>query len=254
MGSNKKQDFDAFDNEIPQHKLLLPTFWIARYPVTIAQFKVFVSESGHQPTDSNSLNGLPNYPVVYVTWYEALDYCDWLGEKLRRLAGEKIHQESEKPFWQGLASGKIRVTLPSEAEWEKAARGMDGRIYPWGKAVVPDEANYSETGIGSTSPVGSFSGGASPYGIEEMSGNVWEWTRSLYSKDIQKLEYKYPYDPSDGGENIKARANYLRVLRGGAFRNVPGSVCCAYRNWRDPNVRNNYFGCRIVVSPFVSGL
>ncbi len=125
MGSDKEKDSQAWDNELKQHKLTLPRYYIARYPVTVAQFQSFVNESGYKPEHPECLNGLPNHPVVNVTWYEALKYCDWLTEQLRAWEGtpEPLASLLKKQGW--------RLTLPSEAEWEKAARGADGRIYPW---------------------------------------------------------------------------------------------------------------------------
>ena len=164
-----------------------------------------------------SLRGLPNHPVVAVTWHRALDYCTWLTERLREWAGtpEPLATLLRKDGWQ--------VLLPSEAEWEKAARGGDGRIYPWGKEPDPNRANYANTGIDATSTVGCFPGGASAHGVEELSGNVWEWTRSLWGDDWKKPSYRYPYKPDDGRENLDAADNIHRVLRGGAFVNPLGS-------------------------------
>lgn len=150
MGSDRAIDSQASDNELPQHQVTLPGYWIGRYPVTVAQFKAFVEESGHRPADRDSLRGPDDHPVVNVTWHDALAYCRWLGAKTGLL-----------------------VTLPSEAEWEKAARGTDGGIYPWGNDP-PDDSRCNFGGrVGQTTPVGRYSPrGGSPYGCADMAGNV----------------------------------------------------------------------------------
>jgi hypothetical protein len=111
--------------------------------------------------------------------------------------------------------------------------------------------NCSKTGIGTRNAVGCFANGKSPYGCEEMSGNVWEWTRSLWGEDWQKPEFNYPYDPNDSRENLKAPDNVIRVLRGGAFNNNPNDVRGAVRNRNKPDNRNNNIGFRLVVSTFI---
>jgi formylglycine-generating enzyme required for sulfatase activity len=159
--------------------------------------------------------------VVNVSWVEALAYCQWLSEKIEK-----------------------QVSLPSEAEWEKAARGdQDKRAYPWGPGWRELHCNSSELGLADTTPVGLFLNGASPYGVLDMSGNVCEWTRTIYDD-----KFKYPYHIEDGREDLKS--NSSRVLRGGSFSNDADLARCAYRLGRDPGdfVRN--FGFRVmVVSP-----
>jgi len=205
MGSAKEQDSQAYDDETPQHELTLPTYWIARYPVTVAQWRAFVEESGYQASFARSLEGVANHPVRWGNWRDARVYAEWLHQKLQKEAEERLAKDlspAERAFWQGLSSGRLRVTLPSEAEWEKAARGTDGRTYPWGEKIDAERANYDETGIGGTSSVGAFAAGVSPYGCEEMGGNLWEWTRTIWGDDWGKGEFEYPYNPKDGREEV----------------------------------------------------
>jgi len=169
------------------------------------EWRAFVDATGYQPADSDSLKGIANHPVNWVFWHEAMAYCQWLQETLQKEAPERLAKgvsPAERAFWRGLWSGRLTVTLPSEAEWEKAARGTDGRTYPWGEEADPERANYDDTGIGGTSSVGAFAAGVSPYGCEEMSGNLWEWTRTIWGDDWEKGEFEYPYNPKDGREDM----------------------------------------------------
>jgi formylglycine-generating enzyme required for sulfatase activity len=260
MGSDKAHDPDAYDDESPQHEQPMPyAYRISKYPVTNAQFAAFVQGGGYTNPDYWTKDGwqwregndvtapetyggafdLPNHPVVMVSWYEALAFCRWLDEQL--------HQRGE------LSKGE-HVTLPTEAEWEKAARGTDGRRYPWGDEPDPNRANYDETGIGTPSAVGVFPGGQTPYGCLDMSGNVWEWTRSLWGEKLDEPTFKYPYDPKDGREDVDAPEGVRRVLRGGAFYYDPGYLRCASRSRGSPLYRDWSRGFRVVVSPVISPL
>jgi formylglycine-generating enzyme required for sulfatase activity len=218
MGSYKGRDPQAFDHELPQHEVTLPGYWIGRYPVTVAQFRAFVEASGHRPANPDSLKRPGDQPVVLVTWHDALAFCRWLSKK----AG-------------------IQVTLPSEAEWEKGARGTDGRIYPWGDRWDPKRCNSGENDIGDTTPVGTYPDGASAYGLLDMAGNVWEWTRSLYRR--------YPYNPRDGREDLDAVDDVHRVLRGGAFLDGARYARCACRSRDLPYFCREYYGFRLLAFP-----
>jgi formylglycine-generating enzyme required for sulfatase activity len=242
MGSDPTRDPQTYAAERPQHSVTLPTYYIARFPVTVAQFGAFVESTGYMPRDMDSLRDGPTRPVRWISWHEALRYCEWLTETLR------AWPETPEPLATLLrrgdqAGGLWRLTLPSEAEWEKAARGVDGRIYPWGGELTANHANYHETGIGTTSAVGCFPLGASPYGVEEMSGNVWEWTRSASDRD-------YPYEPLGGRERLDAGDKVARVLRGGSFYNEARLVRCGVRFPNDPYLRYWLNGFRVVLCPF----
>ena len=235
-------DKEYYERETEQHPVTLPDYYINRYPVTVAQFKAFVDDSEYKPNDNDSLRGVPNHPVVYVTWFDAMKYCQWLNVKLKEQAkNTRAENHIEKPFWEGLATEKLIVTLPSEAEWEKAARdNQDARVFPWGNDFDQDKANNNSV-IGNTSTVGCFPKGKSLYEVQDMSGNVWEWTRSEYKN--------YLFNPKEKLEKAKD-TNILRVLRGGAFSNFEWLVRCAYRLNNDPANRYNNIGFRVVVSPF----
>ena len=253
MGTNK-QDIPTllekfggerkwYEREVPQHETDVPDYYIARYPVTVGQFRAFVDVSGHKLANPASLKGIDNHPVVYVTWYDAIAYCRWLTKTLQDWDG------TQATIARLVTEKKWQITLPSEAQWEKAARGTDARIFPWGNEPDPNCANYDETGINTTSPVGCFPAGKSPFGILDLSGNVWEWTRSLWGKDWYKPDFNYPYDQKDGREDTNADRNVARVLRGGAFYDGPRNVRCAWRSWYNPDFQYVAVGFRVVLSP-----
>jgi formylglycine-generating enzyme required for sulfatase activity len=240
MGS-AENDQEAFSTERPRHECDLPyPFRISRYPVTVAQFQEYVQASGRELERPEILREPANRPVTGVTWYEAMEFCAWLTERWRE-------EGRLEPGWE--------VALPSEAEWEKAARGMDGRVFPWAGEADPERANYDESGVGSPSAVGCFPSGVSPSGCEEMSGNVWEWTLSLWGgPDSYPSEFGYPYDRADGREARDASPETLRVLRGGSFVYYSLYCRCAFRRWYGPTLRNGGLGFRVAAVPFTSGL
>jgi formylglycine-generating enzyme required for sulfatase activity len=244
-------------------------YYIARYPITVAQFRVFVMAGGYgearywsearaegawragklralgvrewrdKPHDLGEPFDLSNCPIAGLSWYEALAFCRWLDEQMRG-------QGYELPVWFGrrfrtlcLDPGSFHLRLPLEAEWEKAARGIGGQSYPWGEQIGPDCANYQDTGIGATSAVGCFPAGVSPYGVHDMSGNVWEWCQSLYEA--------YPYSRDDGREDLTTSGE--RVLRGGSFADRASDIRCTYRGRYDPEYWYGYNGFRVVVAP-----
>ncbi|MBI2908333.1 MAG: SUMF1/EgtB/PvdO family nonheme iron enzyme [Chloroflexi bacterium] len=230
MGSAKGTT--AYENEQPRHMVALPGYYIARYPVTVAQFQSFVESTGFSLTDPTSLQGLPNHPITNITFYEAGAYCKWLTEKL------KDWSDTPEPLGGLLRAGNWCITLPSEAEWEKAARGTDGRIFPWGETQDPQKANCTDAGVFSASGVGAFPGGASPYGCLDMGGNVWEMCNSV--------RRAYPYRGDDGREDDAATAP--RSLRGGAWDVGYDYSLSAYRGAFEPGSRSNTVGFRVAVS------
>ncbi len=155
---------------------------------------------------------------------DAVEYCKWLNALIANDIG----------------SIKSQLRLPSEAEWEKAARGEYGNELPWGNEFDFNKCNSAERMKGGTTPVGTYSPqGDSPYNVSDMAGNVWEWCHSLYQP--------YPYKTDDGREDESASGR--RVLRGGSFSNSQWFARCAYRSDDDPDIRSDALGFRVVVSP-----
>ncbi len=213
MGS-KPDDGVALDNEKPQQDAVpVQEFWIRRTEVTNAQY-LQCCEAGACKPPQNTRYDKPqfaNLPVTNVSWDEANDYSHWVGGR-----------------------------LPTEAEWEKACRGTDARIYPWGNQEPNDRLlNYALGGPRTWTAVGSYPSGASPFGVLDLAGNVWEWTSSLHSP--------YPYRAEDGREDRKAAGE--RVLRGGGFTDgAAGLVRCGIRFADPPSFRSEILGFRVVVS------
>ncbi len=202
-------------DEVPKHRVDLAPFAVSLTPVTNAQYARFVRETAAEPpsywADGAAATGLDDHPVTFVDWHDARAFCAWAGGR-----------------------------LPTEAEWEKAARGADGRIHPWGAEA---DASRATVGLGlkagSTTAVDAHREGASPYGVLDLSGNVWEWVSSRY--------LRYPYDPRDGREDPDAAGE--RVLRGGSFAS-PGIdyARCAMRSRSRPERRQSHIGFRVARS------
>jgi toxoflavin biosynthesis protein ToxD len=211
IGADACAPTDVNPDELPGGSLVLPAYLIARTPVTNQLYAAFVAASGHRPPGHweglRPPPALAYHPATYVDWHDARAFCAWAG-----------------------------VRLPSEAEWEKAARGMDGRLFPWGSAPPgPLYANCAGW-LATTTPVGSCPAGASPYGTLDMAGNVWEWIASSYRA--------YPYRPDDGREDPTAPGR--RVLRGGSFRSADDRYLrCAFRSMSYPTRRRDHIGFRV---------
>lgn len=224
---------DGDEDERPLHVVDLPAFYIDRYPVTNGRFVQFLRSAGFHPRDPRAfyvagqaesglswdgstwqvIPGREDYPVNGVSYYGAEAYARWAGRR-----------------------------LPTEAEWEKAARGTDARAYPWGNEWDPRRANGdgAADGFPGLAPVGAMPGGASPYGAEDMGGTLWEWVASRYRP--------YPYVATDGRE--RAGPEDARVNRGGSWRydSARWSSRIANRGWDPPEVADDDYGFRCAAS------
>lgn len=213
-----------YGNERPQHTVSISyNYWMARFLITNEDFNLYARIKGVEHPVSDWRNKR-NHPVVYIRWVEAVKYCKWLNDL--------INPE---------LSSNLVFRLPTEAEWEKAARSVDGREYPWGNGFDKNKCNTHEGEKGDTTPVGLYSPqGDSPYGCADMAGNVWEWTHSLLKG--------YPYGVTDGREDEEASER--RVLRGGSLIGSEGYARCACRY--DYDINNLYYrgvGFRVCLAP-----
>jgi formylglycine-generating enzyme required for sulfatase activity len=219
MGSSDS-DASADGDEKPRRSVYLDDFWIDKFEVTNADFAQFVEATGYQ-TDAEkeghsknwreAAEGKDNHPVVYVSWNDAVTYCEWVSKR-----------------------------LPTEAEWEKAARGTDGRIWPWGNGWDEDKVNSKDAGLGHTRTVGSYPDGASPYGCMDMAGNAWEWVADWYQRDYyQAAPDRNPQGPNQG---------VSRVVRGGSCVLPQRLTRCAGRFEFIPWVRRDDLGFRCASS------
>lgn len=204
-------------DEHPQRQIRLPLFYIDRFEVTNTEYKTFIDATQSRPPVYFMGRGIPTgreaYPVTDINWYEARRYCQWRGKR-----------------------------LPTEAEWEKAARGPDGREFPWGNTYDKKKLNAGDTGIGDIAPVGSFPEGKSPYGAMDMAGNVWEWTSDWYQ----------PYPGSTHKAELFGEKN--KVFRGGGWGGVghyslPLFYRAAYRSSIPPEEGYADLGFRCAKSP-----
>jgi len=232
MGSDKRVDRNAYKAEMPQRTVYLDSYEIDKYEVTALHYLKFVLATGRSPQidwrydGGNFQESMANHPVMHVSWTDADAYCRWAGKR-----------------------------LPTEAEWEKAARGEDGRIFPWGNQMAGlSRANYGRTGLSGPVrdrperlllyppiiSVDKYDNAASPYGVQQLAGNVAEWVADWYDKDYyQTAPDRNPKGP-DTGTN--------RAFRGGGWIDSTPTVRASQRNGAPPNTKMNWLGFRCAQS------
>jgi formylglycine-generating enzyme required for sulfatase activity len=216
-GMEELVEFVMGDDQWGRYRIQVQPFYIDRFEVTNSQYQNFIQSTGHTPPvgwspDGRDFPGQAYDPVVNVSWHDATAYCQHYGKR-----------------------------LPSEAEWELACRSRDERDYPWGNEWDAFNANTEELDCPGPLTVGSFSpAGDSVYGVADMSGNVFEWVSTVFSR--------YPYNNDDGREDLSL-TNADRVLRGGAWNGDQSSAGCSYRMIADPYAQVEYVGFRCAKNP-----
>lgn len=207
---------ESYREESPQHIVAIDAFEIAETPLTVALYAEFVSAGGVAPLSWHTQQaGNPLLPVVNITLPMAIAYTEW----------------------RSVCEGRV-YRIPTEAEWECAARGTDGRQFPWGDVWEVHHAASRETGL-PLQPVGSYQSGVSPWGVFDMAGTVWEWTTSI--------DAPYPYIADDGRNDLGAEGR--RVIRGGCYVNPISYARCACRFRMQPSMTNAFLGVRVVRKP-----
>lgn len=226
-------------NSEPLDTIAVSSFQIGLYPVVNKDYLEFTQDTGHEWLSPDGADPeRRNAPAAELTWHDARAYCAWLTTKWR--SNGTIGPEEE-------------VRLPTEPEWERAARGdqndtdTDGLVYPWGTTWEDDAANREETGFNSTCAVGLFPKGRSPYGCYDMAGHVWEWCTTLWGEDMAAPSFSYPWR-EDGRESLDAPEQVRRVLRGGCFSSPKIKANCTYRGSLEPSGFWRGNGFRIVVA------
>jgi toxoflavin biosynthesis protein ToxD len=229
MGSIPTLDQEAFDEETPMHIIYLTDYYLSCTPITNDQYALFIAATHYSSPEGwhgkVPPHGKERHPVVNVNWEDSSAYCRWLSTT----TGDAYR-------------------LPSEAEWEKGARGVNALVFPWGNAWEPYRCNTLEADLRSTVSVDNFQKGNSPYGLLDMAGNIFEWTNTLWQEEgLNSNPFRYPYDPDDGREVAAKNERAIRIARGGSFlRNRRYARCSSRMRFR-ATTRNPDTGFRVAM-------